>query len=73
MIHLFIVTAFLAFKSWRVCYHTEYEFLLIALTKGFFVSGKSIPFEIAVGMNGRVWIRARTAKESICLGMISLS
>jgi len=29
--------------------------------------GKSIPFEIAVGMNGRVWIRARTVKESICL------
>ena len=28
----FIATAFLAFKSWRVCYHTEYEFLLIAVT-----------------------------------------
>ena len=33
----------------------------------FFSAGKSIPFEIAVGMNGRVWIRARTAKETICL------
>ena len=32
------------------------------------LKGKSIPFEIAVGMNGRVWIRARTVKESICLG-----
>ena len=30
--------------------------------------GKSIPFEIAVGMNGRVWLRARSAKETICLG-----
>lgn len=29
--------------------------------------GKSIPFEIAVGMNGRVWLRARSAKENICL------
>jgi len=29
--------------------------------------GKSIQFEIAVGMNGRVWIRAKTVKETICL------
>jgi len=29
--------------------------------------GKSVPFEIAVGMNGRVWIRARSVKETICL------
>jgi len=29
--------------------------------------GKNIPFEIAVGMNGRVWIRARSAKETIFL------
>ncbi|XP_023329231.1 exosome complex component RRP40 [Eurytemora carolleeae] len=29
--------------------------------------GKSIQFEVAVGMNGRVWVRARTVKETICL------
>jgi len=29
--------------------------------------GKAIPFEIAVGMNGRVWVRARSIKETICL------
>merc|ERR1712098_50098 len=29
--------------------------------------GKNIPFEIAVGMNGRVWVRAKTVKETICL------
>ena len=26
-------------------------------------------FEVAVGMNGRVWVRARTVKETICLGI----
>ena len=30
--------------------------------------GKTIPFEIAVGMNGRVWLRGRSVKETICLG-----
>jgi len=29
--------------------------------------GKHMVFEIAVGMNGRVWVRARTVKETICL------
>ncbi len=29
--------------------------------------GQPIPFEIAVGMNGRVWLRARSVKETICL------
>ncbi len=29
--------------------------------------GQSIPYEIAVGMNGRVWIRGRTPKDTICL------
>ena len=29
--------------------------------------GKNIQFEVAVGMNGRVWVRARTVKETICL------
>jgi len=29
--------------------------------------GKQIPFEIAVGMNGRVWVRARSVKETVCL------
>ncbi len=29
--------------------------------------GKTISFEIAVGMNGRVWIRGRSIKDSICL------
>ena len=29
--------------------------------------GKSIPFEIAVGMNGRVWLRARSVKETMVL------
>ncbi len=29
--------------------------------------GESIPFEIAVGMNGRIWVRAKTPKETICL------
>lgn len=29
--------------------------------------GKTIPFEIAVGMNGRVWLRGRSVKETICL------
>ena len=33
------------------------------------VVGKSIQFEVAVGMNGRVWVRARTVKETICLGI----
>ena len=29
--------------------------------------GETIPFEIAVGMNGRIWARAKTPKETICL------
>lgn len=29
--------------------------------------GASIPFEVAVGMNGRVWLRGRGIKETICL------
>ena len=29
--------------------------------------GGSIPFEVAVGMNGRVWIRGRSVKDTICL------
>ena len=29
--------------------------------------GKSLQFEIAVGMNGRVWLRARSARDTICL------
>lgn len=29
--------------------------------------GKQIPFEIAVGMNGRVWVRARSVKETVCI------
>ncbi len=29
--------------------------------------GQSIPYEIAVGMNGRVWIRGKTSKDTVCL------
>ena len=29
--------------------------------------GGSTPFEIAVGMNGRVWVRARSVKETMLL------
>ena len=29
--------------------------------------GQQIPFEIAVGMNGRVWVRARSVKETVCI------
>jgi len=29
--------------------------------------GKNLQFEIAVGMNGRVWVRARTVRDTICL------
>jgi len=29
--------------------------------------GASTPFEVAVGMNGRVWVRARSVRETICL------
>ncbi|XP_055837656.1 exosome complex component RRP40 [Episyrphus balteatus] len=35
--------------------------LLRALTK-------EMPFEIAVGLNGRIWIKAKTIKETIALG-----
>ena len=29
--------------------------------------GKSVAFEIAVGMNGRVWVRAKTVRDTICI------
>ena len=29
--------------------------------------GAQIPFEVAVGMNGRVWLRGRSVKETISL------
>ena len=29
--------------------------------------GKNIPFEVAVGMNGRIWIRGKTVRDTICL------
>ena len=29
--------------------------------------GTSTPFEVAVGMNGRVWVRARSVRETVCL------
>ncbi len=29
--------------------------------------GDRLPFEIAVGMNGRVWVRARSARDTICV------
>ena len=29
--------------------------------------GKSIPFEIAVGMNGRIWIRGKSVTDTICI------
>jgi len=29
--------------------------------------GKAVPFEVAVGMNGRIWLRGRTAKDTISL------
>merc|ERR1719290_39988 len=29
--------------------------------------GTSTPFEVAIGMNGRVWMRARSVLETICL------
>ena len=29
--------------------------------------GKHIPYEIAVGMNGRIWIRGRNVRDTICL------
>jgi exosome complex component RRP40 len=29
--------------------------------------GKKIKFEIAVGMNGRVWVKARSTRDTICL------
>ena len=29
--------------------------------------GTSTPFEVAIGMNGRVWVRARSVRETICL------
>ena len=35
--------------------------LLRALTK-------ELPFEIAVGLNGRIWIKAKTIKETIAVG-----
>ena len=31
------------------------------------VLGKQIAYEIAVGMNGRIWIRGKTVRETICL------
>ena len=29
--------------------------------------GASTPFEVAVGMNGRVWLRARSVRETMLL------
>jgi exosome complex component RRP40 len=29
--------------------------------------GAATPFEVAVGMNGRVWVRARSVRETVCL------
>lgn len=29
--------------------------------------GSTTPFEVAVGMNGRVWVRARSVRETVCL------
>merc|ERR1712241_349314 len=29
--------------------------------------GKHIPYEIAVGMNGRIWIRGKKVRDTICL------
>ena len=29
--------------------------------------GNNIPFEVAVGMNGRIWIRGKTVRDTICL------
>ena len=33
--------------------------------------GKQIPYEIAVGMNGRIWIRGKNVRDTICLGKLS--
>lgn len=36
--------------------------------------GKGIPFEIAVGMNGRIWIKAKTLKQTLSVARaISIS
>lgn len=32
----------------------------------FKVLGKKIPLEVTVGMNGRIWLRCRSANETIC-------
>ena len=29
--------------------------------------GKTLKFEIAIGMNGRIWVRTNEAKETICI------
>jgi exosome complex component RRP40 len=29
--------------------------------------GANIPFEVAIGMNGRIWIRAKTTRDTISL------
>lgn len=29
--------------------------------------GKSLPFEIAVGMNGRIWVNGRSTEETLAL------
>jgi len=29
--------------------------------------GKSLPFEIAVGLNGRVWVNGRSTNETLAL------
>ena len=31
------------------------------------ILGSNTPFEVAVGMNGRVWVRARSVKETMIL------
>uniref|UniRef100_T1H7D2 Exosome complex component RRP40 n=1 Tax=Megaselia scalaris TaxID=36166 RepID=T1H7D2_MEGSC len=32
-----------------------------------------LPFEIAIGMNGRIWIKAKTIKETVALGTAILA
>jgi len=29
--------------------------------------GKAVPFEVAVGMNGRIWLRGKSARDTITL------
>jgi exosome complex component RRP40 len=32
------------------------------------VLGNEIPYDIAVGMNGKIWLKAKTVKETIAVG-----